>query len=216
LPSHYQSVSELPERICVFPLGGALLLPRSDLPLNVFEPRYRDLVDYTLRVERLIGIIQPVVDDKSDKPKLLKIGCLGRITAFQETPEGGLTIVLTGICRFEVVSEFKVATPFRQLRVKYDNFAGDLVSDQAARSVNRDAVITAFRQYLEANNMSANWDEVNQVPTESLVNALSQMAPYPAPEKQALLEAADVERRAEMLVALTEVALAGGSKRSLQ
>ena len=100
--------------------------------------------------------------------------------------------------------------------MNYDNFAADLVSENGARSVNREALIKAFRQYLDANNMSANWEEVEQVSTETLVNALSQMAPYPAPEKQALLEAADLQSRADMLIALTELALAGGSKRSLQ
>jgi uncharacterized protein len=212
----YQDTSDLPDLIPVFPLAGALLLPRADLPLNVFEPRYLEMVNFALHSHRMLGIIQPVINDKKSKPNLLPIGCVGRITAFQEALDGKLTIVLTGVCRFEVVKEVRVASPFRQLRVNYNNFAADLISDTGARSVNRDALIKAFRQYLDANNMGANWDEVEQVPTEALVNALSQMAPYPALEKQALLEAADLQSRAEMLIALTEVALSGGGKRSLQ
>ena len=214
--TRYQSTADLPDVIPVFPLAGGLLLPRADLPLNIFEPRYHAMVDYALRSDRLIGMIQPVVGDGEEVPKLLSIGCVGRITAFQESSDGRMSMVLTGLCRFETVSEIAVETPFRQLQVNYDNFAADLVSENGARSVNREALIKAFRQYLDANNMSANWEEVEQVSTETLVNALSQMAPYPAPEKQALLEAADLQSRADMLIALTELALAGGSKRSLQ
>ena len=117
------------------------------------------------------------------------------------------------------VSEIEVDTPFRQCKVSYDGFAADLVTENQMRDVNRDALVKAFRQYLEANDMTANWDEVGRVSTENLVNTLSQMAPYPAAEKQALLEAPDLKSRAEMLIALTELALARqdkGKNRTLQ
>lgn len=208
----YQTIAELPPVLPVFPLPGALLLPRTELPLNIFEPRYLALFEDSMASHRVIGMIQPAIPAKGtaemDKPELTRVGCAGRITSYAETDDGRLLVALTGICRFEVEHELAVATPYRQLAVTYDGFAADLAVDNESRSVNRDAVLKAFRQYLEANNMSANWDEVAQIGTENLVNALSQLAPYPAPDKQALLEAPNVKARADMLIALTELALA--------
>lgn len=215
----YQTIAELPDVLPVFPLSGALLLPRSELPLNIFEDRYLQMFNQAMASHRLIGMIQPEPGDGSDKPCLSRVGCVGRITSLSETEDDRLLIGLSGVCRFEVVKEQKVKTPWRMCKVSYDGFAADLVTDNQARSVNRDAVIFAFRQYLEANDMSANWDEVEKVSTENLVNTLSQMAPYPAREKQALLEAPDLQSRADMLIALTELALskqAGGNSNTLQ
>jgi uncharacterized protein len=210
----YHTIAELPETLPVFPLGGALLLPRAELPLNIFEDRYLQMFDSAISSHRMIGMIQPDSDADDTKPTLLRVGCAGRITSYSETNDNRLLIGLTGICRFEVVAEKKVKTPWRQCMVSYDGFAADLVTDNQSRTVNRSALVTAFRQYLEANNMTANWEEVEKVSTESLVNTLSQMAPYPAAEKQALLEAPDLKSRADMLIALTELALAkqSGSK----
>jgi uncharacterized protein len=210
--SRYGSVGDLPECVPVFPLAGALLLPRAELPLNVFEPRYLDLVQHAMAGDRVIGMIQPVPGDASDTPELVSIGCLGRITSYSETEDSRLIISLTGIIRFEVSSELAVTTPFRQIQANYVNFAGDLMAETGARAVDRSALIKAFRDYLDANNMSANWEEVDRVSTEILVNTLSQLAPYAAPEKQALLEAADLKTRADMLIAITELALSGGTK----
>ncbi len=213
----YQTIAELPDRLPVFPLSGALLLPRAELPLNIFEPRYLSLFNDMIAQHRLVGMIQPQSPDKTggqqDQPRLSKIGCAGRITSLSETDDGRLLVALTGICRFEILHELEVATAYRQCAVTYDGFAADLVAENQALAVDRDALITAFRHYLEANNMSANWQEVEKVSTENLVNTLSQLAPYPAPEKQALLEAPDLKSRADMLIALTELALAksGGS-----
>jgi uncharacterized protein len=215
----YQSVSELPDVLSVFPLPGALLLPRAELPLNIFEPRYLAMFEAAMESHRLIGMIQPEAGDGAGKPALARVGCAGRITSYTETDDGRLLVSLTGICRFEVTAEQKVETAYRQCKVTYSGFAGDLVTGNGARAVNRDALVVAFRQFLEANNMSANWEEVDKVPTESLVNTLSQLAPYPAAEKQALLEAPDLKARADMLIALTELALAKqdkGASRTLQ
>jgi uncharacterized protein len=219
----YQTIAELPDTLPVFPLSGALLLPRAELPLNIFEPRYLSMFNDMISQHRLVGMIQPQAlekaGDQPDQPPLNKIGCAGRITSLSETDDGRLLVALTGICRFEILHELDVATAYRQCTVTYDGFAADLVAENQARAVNRDALITAFRQYLEANNMTANWDEVAQVSTEHLVNTLSQLAPYPAPEKQALLEAPDLKSRADMLIALTELALArsgGGQNTTLQ
>lgn len=215
----YRTTQELPQSLPMFPLAGALLLPRAELPLNIFETRYLAMFDAAMSGERMVGMIQPVAGDSSDVPELVRIGCAGRITSFAETDDDRLLVSLTGVCRFEVQSEQVVETPYRLCTVAYDRFAADLVAENGSRAVNRDAVLKAFRQYLEANSMSANWDDVAQVSTESLVNSLSQLAPYPADEKQALLEAEDLKARADMLIALTELALArstSGKQTTLQ
>jgi uncharacterized protein len=202
----YRKPADLPARLPVFPLAGALLLPRTDLPLNIFEPRYLELFETAMSGDRVVGIIQPS-DATEKKPKLEKVGCAGRITSFSETNDGRLIITLTGIARFKVKKELKTELPYRVVQADYKPFAIDFVKATES-DVNRKGVLKAFRDYLEANNMTTDWGEVEQVPNEMLVNSLSLMAPYPAHEKQALLEAQDVKARAEMLIALTELALA--------
>ena len=192
----------------MFPLSGALLLPRADLPLNIFEPRYVAMVENAMSTDRLIGMIQPVpADGDKPVPALLKVGCVGRITSYAETADDRLLITLTGVARFEIVEELAVETPYRQVIANYHPFAVDLMSGLGAGEVNRAALLKAFRDYLDANNMNADWGQVDAASTEVLVNTLSLLAPYPPDEKQALLEAPDLKTRADVLVALTEVAL---------
>jgi uncharacterized protein len=216
----YNVPKDLPETLPIFPLAGALLLPRADLPLNIFEARYIEMITDALSGERMIGMIQPTEDSTSaEKPHLMKIGCAGRITSYTETPDGRMMVTLTGISRFAIARELKVPTSYRQVKANYKPFAVDLVMDKGASEVNRPALMTAFKDYLNANNMSADWTEINAASTEILVNTLSLLAPYPANEKQALLEAPDLKTRAEVLVALTEIALSksfSGKKHSLQ
>ena len=208
IADRYRRPEDLPQRIPVFALSGALLLPRADLPLNIFESRYLAMVDHALSTDRLIGMIQPAADDEAaEVPALVKVGCVGRITAWSETPDDRMLITLTGVSRFQVVEELDVDTPFRQVIANYHPFAADLVLGTGAAEVNRPALLKVFRDYLDANNMSADWKEVDTAPTEVLVNTLSLLAPYPPQEKQALLEAPDLKTRADVLVALTEVAL---------
>ena len=216
----YQKPSDLPDTLPVFPLAGALLLPRADLPLNIFEPRYLEMFSDAMSGERIIGMIQPRDDsDDGETSKLMKIGCAGRITSYTETPDGRLLVTLTGVSRFSVTKELSAPTPYRQVKANFKPFAVDLVMDKGPSEVNRPALMTAFKDYLTANNMSADWTEINAASTEVLVNTLSLLAPYPANEKQALLEAPDLKTRAEVLVALTEMALSktfSGKKHSLQ
>jgi uncharacterized protein len=209
-------ISDMPKRIPVFPLTGALLLPRTDLPLSIFEPRYLSMIDDAMYHDRIIGVIQPMANEESDHPELESVGCAGRITAYSETDDGRFVITLTGISRFKIKKEVKSDHPYRLAQVEYKTFASDFIVEKDAQLVNREQLITAFRQYLEANNMSADWTEVNAVSTEVLVNTLSLMAPYPPREKQALLEAPDLKSRADVLVALTEMALAKSNSSSPQ
>lgn len=205
--SQYRGPADLPQELPLFPLPNALLLPRAELPLNIFEPRYLAMADHALSTHRLIGMIQPAASSTDDVPALMRVGGVGRIVSYTETADNRMLITLSGICRFQLVHELPVQTPFRQAVVSYHPFAVDFMADGGAREVNRSALLKAFRDYLDANNMKADWDEVDQAPTETLVNTLSLLAPYPPEEKQALLEAPDLKSRAEMLVALTEMAL---------
>lgn len=216
----YNKPADLPQKLPVFPLPGALLLPRADLPLNIFEPRYLEMVSDALSGERMIGIIQPRDDsDTAERPELMKVGCAGRITSYAETPDGRMLVTLTGVSRFSIKSELATDTAYRQVVANFKPFAIDLVMDLGAAEVNRPALLTAFKDYLTANNMSADWSEINAASTEVLVNTLSLLAPYPASEKQALLEAPDLKTRADVLVALTEMALSksfSGKRHKLQ
>jgi Lon protease-like protein len=221
----YPTPDSLPRRIPVFPLSGVLLLPRAQLPLNIFEPRFLAMVDDALSGDRIIGIIQPE-DPPSDKhrsgaasPSLFRTGCAGRITAYSETPDDRMLITLTGIARFRIIEEIAAPKPYRLVEADFASFADDFVSDLGEEQVDRPALLKAFRDFLDAHNMGADWDEVAQASSETLVNTFSILSPFSPIEKQALLEATDLKSRADMLIALTEISLgaqAGGMGSQLQ
>jgi len=209
----YRGPFELPETIPVFPLSGALLLPRGQMPLNIFEPRYLEMVDDAMTDRhRLIGMIQPDAAHPGPeaKPNLYKIGCVGRITQLAETGDGRYLIQLTGIARFKLTEELTVATAYRQCRVDYQPYADDFIARKGEEEVDRQAVLDALKAFLEANDLKADWEDIENAPNEALVNALAMMSPYGPAEKQALLEAPDLKTRAEILVAVTEIELAKG------
>ena len=216
--------ADLPARIPVFPLRGAILLPRATLPLNLFEPRYVAMIDDCIGSSRILGIIQPervgglaggLATEQDESPTgkhvgLRRVGCAGRVTAYQEVPDGRVVITLTGICRFTVLSETPSAKPYRICEVTYDPFLADFERDADQSGVNREQLLAVLKRYLEANNYKADWRSIEQAPSEHLVNSLSIMSPYGPEEKQALLEAADVKARADVLIALAEMELAAG------
>jgi Lon protease-like protein len=210
LSERYRNPADLPAQLKVFPLPGALLLPRADLPLNIFEPRYLTMVADALAGDRLIGMIQPADEeaDLSGNPPLSRIGCAGRITAYAETPDDRLLITLTGICRFSVETELPSAGAYRVVEPDFTAYASDLEPGREQARVDRASLLKVFRAYLTANDLSADWEQVDAASNESLVNTLSLLAPYPPRDKQALLEAFDLKTRADVLIALTEMALA--------
>lgn len=217
----YRSAGDCPSIIPVFPLPGALLLPRGQMPLNIFEPRYLAMIDDALKGDRIIGMIQP--DPESDEgtadPKLFKIGCAGRITQFAETGDGRYLITLTGIARFKLVEERPVTTPFRQCLVDFSAFPTDFEPRAGEALVDRDGVIAALERFIKAHSLKVDWKDIDDAPNEALVNALSMMSPFGVREKQALLEAQDLKTRGDMLVALIEIELArqaSGGETSLQ
>jgi hypothetical protein len=193
----------------IFPLSAALLLPGGRMPLNIFEPRYIEMIDVVLSSDRLVGMIQPRLDGalRADgEPELCEVGCLGRVTSFTETGDGRYLVSLQGVCRFRLVEEGVSRSAFRRGKVMI--FAGDLDLDREAADVDREALLKAFRSYLKANELEADWESISRAENAMLVNALSMMAPYGAVEKQALLEAPDLRTRAETLIAITEMSLA--------
>lgn len=207
--AHYRTAKDVPTTLAVFPLAGALLLPGGRLPLNIFEPRYLQMVDNAIAGDRLIGMIQPRLDGNlrnDGEPEICEAGCIGRVTSFAESGDGRYLISLEGVCRFRVSQELVVKTPYRQCRVV--PFVGDLSEDPTGREIDRLGLLRAFRAYLDANELEADWDSVSRAENAMLVNALSMMAPYGAAEKQALLEAPDLKTRADTLIAITEMVLA--------
>ena len=208
----YHGPDALPGSIPVFPLPGALLLPRGQMPLNIFEPRYLAMTDDALRSgHRLIGMIQPDATHPGpdqNKPKLFRVGCVGRITQFAESGDGRYLIQLTGVARFRIEEEMPVATLYRQCRVSYKPFADDFVARRGEDEVDRKALLRALSDFLKANDLKADWKGIENAPNEALVNALAMMSPYGAAEKQAMLEAPDLKTRAEILIAVTEIELA--------
>jgi uncharacterized protein len=209
--AEYKNPGDLADVIPVFPLPGALLLPRGQMPLNIFEPRYVAMIDDALRSGlRLIGMIQPDAahPGSESKPNLYKVGCVGRITQIAETGDGRYLLQLTGIARFRVAEELGVTTPYRQCRVSYSPYIDDFTARKGEDEVDRKTLLQALSDFLTANDLKADWEGIETAPNEALVNALAMMSPYGTAEKQALLEAPDLKTRAEILVAVTEIELA--------
>jgi len=205
MPRRYHAYSDLPHSLPLFPLSGALLLPRGTLPLNIFEPRYLEMVDYALTGDRLIGMIQPTEDENTTLvPKLSQVGCAGKITSFQETPDNRYLITLSGVCRFRLTGEMEQQTAWRGGLCDFAPFAADLV-EESESDFPRDRLLKALKAYLATRDMKADWSSVMTAPGEALVNALSMMCPFEPAEKQALLEAQGFEDRATTLMTLLEM-----------
>ena len=203
------SAANLPQTIPVFPLPGAILLPRARLPLNIFEPRYLAMLDDTLRSEhRLIGMIQPLNGDD----RLHHIGCAGRLISFSETDDGRYLITLGGISRFRLISKVDGFTPYIRAAVEWEDFGADLgpVGEDAA--FDRPAFLKTLSRYFRAVELSTDWDSLEKAEEDLLVNTLSMLCPFETEEKQALLEAPSLTDRRETLVTLMEFALASGGK----
>ena len=205
----YNFANELPDTISVFPLTGGLLLPGGQLPLNIFELRYIEMINTALAGNKLIGMIQPCLETKHNNhepPLLSKVGCIGRLTTYQETGDGRYHISLSGVCRFKVIEELSVNTNYRQCKIEIHE--EDLDEMTQGDDIDREEIILAFKNYLEANNMNADWETVENSETEALVTALCMMSPYNAAEKQALLEAPTLKDRCDTLIAISESHLA--------
>lgn len=206
----YGGPRDLPETIPVFPLEGALLLPRGELPLNIFESRYLQMVDDALRTHRLIGMVQPdgTADDEVERPGLYGCGCVGRVTAFGESGDGRYLVTLTGVARYRIVEELNVDTPYRQCRVDFAPYAQDFDEEEGEEAVDRAGVVATLRNFARAHQLTVDWRSIDTASNDSLVNALAMMSPFGPREKQALLEATDLKARADVLIAIAEIELA--------
>ncbi len=218
----------LPVAVPVFPLSGALLLPRGVLPLNIFEPRYlamvRDAMAATGSANRIIGIIQtrgggePGLRAGGDPPSLYAVGCLGRIGDYRETDDGRILLALTGVSRFRIQAELDRTTLYRQVMADYHGFGGDRAEPAPLAAVARAGLEEVLRAYLDVQGLSADWEAVKSADDESLVTTLASVCPFDPVEKQALLEADDLCDRAATLTALMTFAqgAGGGDRPTLQ
>lgn len=201
------TLSQLPDELPVFPLTGVLLLPRGRLPLNIFEPRYLNMVQDALATStRLIGMIQPFEPDMSGVPPLYGIGCAGRIGSFSETEDGRLLITMTGVCRFRVREEIDERNGYRRVRPDWLEFARDFEPDDDA-PVDRQRMLIALKDYFKLHGIAANWEAIEHSPDDRLITSLAMICPFEPSEKQALLEARDLAERAALMTALIEMAL---------
>lgn len=198
---------QLPTEFPVFPLGGALLLPQGKLPLNVFEPRYRAMVEDALASGRMIGMVQPDENrpETPSGPALYRIGCLGRLSSFNETDDGRYLITLTGVVRFAISVELEMQRGYRRVRADLSRFRGDLDDRPATASVDRDALTRALRTYFNARGFDANWDAIDEMPDDALVVTLAMVCPFDPVEKQALLEAPKSADLASTLLTLLQM-----------
>lgn len=206
--ARYLKQEDIPGVIPVFPLTGALLLPGGQLPLNIFEPRYLMMFDDALATNRVIGMVQPAFGDRGADGGVCEVGCAGRITSIAETGDGRYIVTLSGICRFRVIREVTTTKPYRSFEIA--PFLSDLQTAAEEDTIDRNALLAAFRAYLESNKLEADWESVERASNITLVTSLSMMSPFGPAEKQALLEAPDMKTRAETLVAITEIVLARG------
>jgi hypothetical protein len=207
------SAADLPSTIPVFPLPGALLLPRARLPLHIFEPRYLQMLDDTMKTShRLIGMIQPrEVPGGAQKPKLQAIGCAGRLTAFSETEDGRYMITLSGISRYRVLRQLEGFTPYIRCDVSWEGFERDLGGVEKDASFARAPFLAILGRYFAQQNLSTDWESIKEAEDELLVNSLAMLLPFDPEDKQALLEAPSLTTRRETLVTLIEFALRRGS-----
>ena len=204
--------TDLPDTIAVFPLPGALLLPRARLPLHIFEPRYLQMLDDALKTKhRLIGMIQPREVPGAAGKRLHAIGCAGRLTGFSETEDGRYMVTLSGISRFRVLQEVQGFTPYRRCQVDWAPFARDLGGAESDAGFKRAEFMAGLKRYFEAMDLSTDWGSLKGADQELLINSLSMLCPFAPEDKQALLEAPSLTTRRETLVTLIEFALRGGN-----
>ncbi|NSX53808.1 LON peptidase substrate-binding domain-containing protein [Parasulfitobacter algicola] len=208
--------ADLPDVIPVFPLPGALLLPRARLPLHIFEPRYLAMLDDALKTpERLIGMVQPYEIPGSDEKRLHSIGCAGRLTAFSETEDGRYMITLSGMSRFRVVSEVTGFAPYRRCDVSWKGFERDLGPVEHDTGFKRKEFMELLSKFFESQNLSTDWGSLTEAEDELLINSLSMLCPFDPEDKQALLEAPSLSTRRETMITLIEFALRGGTSEEM-
>ncbi len=204
--------ADLPDILPVFPLPGAVLLPRAHLPLNIFEPRYLAMLEDVIKTPgRLIGMVQPVeAREVTGEPRLHSIGCAGRVIAFSETRDGRYQITLAGISRFRLERPEAGFAPYMRATIDWSGFEHDLDGPAQDRTFDREAFLATLGKFFQATGLKSDWESLQNADDEMLVNSLSMMFPFDVEDKQALLEAPTLSDRRETLVTLMEFAMASG------
>lgn len=202
--------SDLPDVIPIFPLPGAVMLPRARLPLHIFEPRYLAMIEDCMKTpERLIGMIQPY-DAPGEPGKLHAIGCAGRLSAFSETEDGRYMVTLSGASRFRVLREVEGFTPYRRCEVSWTGFERDRGPAEKDGALDRERFLALLGRFFRSRGLSTDWESIRDAEDELLINSLSMLVPFEPEDKQALLEAPTLVTRRETLVTLLEFALRSG------
>ena len=208
---------QMPGELSIFPLPGVLLLPRGRLPLNIFEPRYLDMVIDSLGEERLIGVVQTIevdVDPIPDDAQLFNTGCAGRIVSFAETTDGRIILTLEGICRFDIISQSEIRNGYRRIHTNYDPYAMDINSPP--QKVNREELNRLLKHYFEAKKIRVDWNMIEKTEDRLLIANLGMMCPFNNQEKQALLEARDYAHMTEIMLSLMEMAIRSDDQSSVK
>jgi uncharacterized protein len=198
----------IPTRFPIFPLPGAILLPGGNLPLNIFEQRYLQMTRDAMRTDQVIGMVQPRNDGGGGPPPIYQVGCVGRIASFAETEDGRYLISLTGLCRYDVLQELTVTTPYRQVIASFERWTQDLEEALPSDSL-RPTLCAALRAYFEVNDISADWAQIEAAPLAGLITSLAMICPFEPCEKQALLEAVGADERCRVLIALLQMGALG-------
>jgi Lon protease-like protein len=198
-------IDDLPQVIPLFPLDGALLLPHASRPLNILEPRYLNMLDDVMAAERILGLVQTAPGGAPDRPRLVPIGCAGRVTSFGESPDGRYLITLTGVCRFRLGAELSSPLPYRQARVDYTPYAADLAPLPPDSDEDRQGMLDTLTRYLDHQGLRIDWTATGNVSIAALVNSLAMALPFDHAELQALLEAPDLPSRRQTLITLLEI-----------
>jgi len=201
--------SDLPDVLPVFPLAGAVVMPGVQLPLNIFEPRYLNMVQASLASDHLIGMVQPRArESEADQPALYQVGCAGRITSYSETNDGRIIMVLTGLCRFEIAEELTMLDGFRRVLANWARFADDY-KEETGPLPERDAFMGSLRAYCERRSVEVPWDDIGDMADADLVNLLCAHLPLDSDDKQALLETAGMQERAALMRGLMDMSAHG-------
>ena len=190
-------MNNLPKKISVFPLSNFIIFPRTTVPLNIFEPRYIDMINDSMKLDKLIGIIQPKTTfNEENNPELFDVGCVGKIISFQETKDGRYLIDLKGISRFKNVTEIKTEKKYRILEVNYDEFSVDLVNEKAElKFSDLELIFKDLKSLFEKKGFIINWKALEKQNLDETINALSMASPFTLEEKQILLEAKNLDLR---------------------
>jgi Lon protease-like protein len=191
---------QLPDTIPIFPLAGAIVMPGAQLPLNIFEPRYLNMIEDAMASHHLIGMVQPLDEAENNKNKVFNTGCSGRISFYNETPDGRIEIILTGVCRFDIGEELKTTRGYRLITPLWSRFESDYQNAPSTLLTERKQVEATLERYLMANDLQTDTDQLKQLPTDLLVNVLATSLPLPHEDKQSIVETVSLSERLQMLV----------------